>query len=82
MLTRNIEFYNFNIKKKLKLLKIKKDFLRFNNLVKTFPLLKSYSKNYRYSYKKKLLVNIKIIKVSVFLVWEVLFLVQRQYINF
>ena len=53
MLTRNIEFYNFNIKKKLKLLKIKKDFLKFNNLVKTFPLLKSYSKNYKYSYKKK-----------------------------
>ena len=59
MLTRNIEFYNFNIKKKLKLLKIKKDFLKFNNLVKTFPLLKSYSKNYKYSYKKKIITKYK-----------------------
>ena len=59
MLTRNIEFYNFNIKKKLKLLKIKKDFLKFNNLVKTFPLLKSYSKNYKYSYKKKIISKYK-----------------------
>ena len=53
MLTRNIEFYNFKIKKKLKFLKIKKD------LVKTFPLLKSYSKNYRYSYKKKIISKYK-----------------------
>jgi len=59
MLTRNIEFYNFKIKKKLKFLKIKKDFLKFNNLVKTFPLLKSYSKNYRYSYNKKIISKYK-----------------------
>ena len=59
MFTRNIEFYNFNIKKKLKLLKIKKDFLKFNNLVKTYPLLKSYSKNYKYSYKKKIIRKYK-----------------------
>ena len=59
MLTRNIEFYNFNIKKKLRLLKIKKDFLKFNNLVKTYPLLKSYSKNYKYSYKKKIISKYK-----------------------
>jgi len=59
MLTRNIEFYNFKIKKKLKFLKIKRDFLKFNNLVKTFPLLKSYSKNYRYSYNKKIISKYK-----------------------
>ena len=58
MLTRNIEFNNFNIKKK-KFLKIKKDFFKFKNLVKIFPLLKSYSKNYKYSYKKKIINKYK-----------------------
>jgi len=58
MFTKNIIFNNFkkkNLKKNKKLI----NFLKYENLIKAYPLLNSLTKEYKYSYKKK---NIKSLK--------------------
>ena len=52
MFTKNIIFNNFkkkNLKKNKKLI----NFLKYENLIKAYPLLNSLTKEYKYSYKKK-----------------------------
>ena len=59
MLTNNIKFNNF--KKKFNKASLKKKLNNFKkqNLLKQYPLLKSFSKNYKYSYSKKQLLKLK-----------------------
>ena len=53
METKHIIYKNFNNKNK-KLNKIKlTNFLKFKTLVKKYPLLKSLTNNYNYSFQKK-----------------------------
>ena len=59
METKHIIFKNFNNKNK-KLNKIKlNNFIKFKTLVKNYPLLKSLTNNYNYSFQKKNLLNLK-----------------------
>ena len=59
MFTKNIKFKNFIGKQSSKKNLILKNFLKDKNLFTKYPLLKSLTKNYQYSYQKK---NIKIFK--------------------
>ena len=59
MLTKNIKFIKFTEKKNLKIKKILKNLLRYETIIKKYPLLKSLTKKYKYSYNKK---NIKLFK--------------------
>ena len=56
MLTKNIKFINFK-KKKINQNKITE--LKKINWLKNFPLLNSYSSEYKYSYSKKYVKNLK-----------------------
>ena len=56
MLAKNIKFINFK-KKKINQNKIKE--LKKINWLKNFPLLNSYSSEYKYSYSKKYVKNLK-----------------------
>tara|TARA_B100001540_G_C15766065_1_gene624026 strand:- start:86 stop:1258 length:1173 start_codon:yes stop_codon:yes gene_type:complete len=59
MFSKNIKFKNFTNKKNLKIKKILRNIIRDKFLLKKYPFLKSLSKNFEYSYKKK---NIKLLK--------------------
>ena len=56
MLAKNIKFINFK-KKKINQNKITE--LKKINWLKNFPLLNSYSSEYKYSYSKKYVKNLK-----------------------
>ena len=58
MLTKNIYFNNFNLKKKFNIKKKYFIFKKINWFVK-FPLLKSYSEKYKYSYDKIFIKKLK-----------------------
>ena len=59
METKHIIYKNFNNKNK-KLNKIKlNNFIKFKTLVKNYPLLKSLTNNYNYSFQKKNLLKFK-----------------------
>ncbi len=53
MLTKNIKFKNFIKKKNSKINKILRNILNNKYLIKNYPLLESFNKNYKYSYQKK-----------------------------
>ena len=59
METRYIIYKNFNNKKKLLNKKKLSNFLNFENLLEKYPLLKSLTNNYNYSFQKKNLLNFK-----------------------
>ena len=59
MLTKNIGFKNFSRVKIKKSIIIKKTFFTKNRLIQNYPLLKSFFKDYNYSYKKNDLKNFK-----------------------
>ncbi len=66
MSTKNLIFENFiNKKVNSKLKKFLKDLISSKSEV-----INSLSKNYKYSYTKKSIKNIKNIKILEFLVWE------------
>ena len=82
MLTKNIRFKNFVIKSKKQ--KVKKI---FENLKKDYfdgklKLLSCLSKNYKYSFNKKLITNIRIIIISELLEWEDQYLERKLFIIF
>ncbi len=53
MFTKNIKFNNFVNKKNIKISKILRSIIKDKVLIKKYPLLKSMSKEYQYSYPKK-----------------------------
>ena len=59
MLTKNISFKNFSGVKIKKSIFVKKTFFDKNKLIQNYPLLKSFSKDYNYSYKKNDLKKFK-----------------------
>ena len=59
METKHIIYKNFNDKKKLLHQKKLINYLNFKILIHKYPLLKSLTKNYNYSFKKKYLSNFK-----------------------
>ena len=59
MLTKNISFKNFSGVKIKKSISVKKTFFDKNKLIQNFPLLKSFFKDYNYSYKKNDLKKFK-----------------------
>ena len=59
MLTKNISFKNFSGVKIKKSISVKKTFFDKNKLIQNYPLLKSFFKDYNYSYKKNDLKNFK-----------------------
>ncbi len=59
METKYIIYKNFNKKKKLLYKKKLSNFLNFEILIQKYPLLKSLTNNYIYSFKKKNLSNLK-----------------------
>ena len=59
MLTKNISFKNFSGVKIKKSIFVKKTFFDKNKLIQNFPLLKSFFKDYNYSYKKNDLKKFK-----------------------
>ena len=59
MLTKNISFKNFSRVKIKKSIIIKKTFFTKNRLIQNYPLLKSFFKDYNYSYKKNDLKKFK-----------------------
>ena len=59
MLTKNISFKNFSRVKITKSIIIKKTFFTKNRLIQNYPLLKSFFKDYNYSYKKNDLKKFK-----------------------
>ncbi len=59
MFTKNIIFRNFLGKKNKKQKIILNKFFRNQNLLKQYPLLKSLTKNYKYSYRKKNIKNLQ-----------------------
>ena len=59
MFTKNIIFKNFLGKKNKKQKIILNKFFRNQNLLKQYPLLKSLTKNYKYSYRKKNIKNLQ-----------------------
>ena len=54
MLTSRIKFTNFQIIKKNKI-SLSKSFFQLNNLLSKFPILKTLSSNYKYSFNKKII---------------------------
>ena len=59
METKHIIYKNFNNKNKKLNKKKLIDFLKFKILIKKYPLLKSLTNSYNYSFKKKYLLNLK-----------------------
>jgi len=59
METKNIIYKSFNNRKKIQNKKKLSNFLNFKILIKKYPLLKSLTNNYNYSFKKKYLLNFK-----------------------
>jgi len=59
MLTKNIKFENFSGKKNIKLEKTFKKLLNYAELLKNYPLLNSFTKQYKYSYQKKEIKSLK-----------------------
>ena len=59
MLTKNISFKNFSGVKIKKSIFVKKTFFDKNKLIQNYPLLKSFFKDYNYSYKKNDLKKFK-----------------------
>ena len=54
MLTSRIKFTNFQIIKKNKI-SLSRSFFQLNNLLSKFPILKTLSSNYKYSFNKKII---------------------------
>ena len=59
METKHIIYKSFNNKNKKLNKKKLNNFLNFKNLIQKYPLLKSLTNNYKYSFKKKYLLNLK-----------------------
>ena len=59
METKHIIYKNFNNKNKQLNKKKLNNFIKFKNLIEKYPLLKSLTNNYNYSFKKKYLLNFK-----------------------
>ena len=59
METEHIIYKNFNNKNKQLNKKKLNNFIKFKNLIKKYPLLKSLTNNYNYSFQKKNLLNFK-----------------------
>ena len=59
METKHIIYKNFNNKNKELNKKKLTNFLKFKILIEKYPLLKSLTNNYNYSFKKKYLLNLK-----------------------
>ncbi len=59
METKYIIYKNFNNKNKQLNKKKLNNFIKFKNLIEKYPLLKSLTNNYNYSFKKKYLLNFK-----------------------
>ena len=59
METKHIIYKNFNSRKKLLNKKKLSNFLNFKSLLQRYPLLKSLTNNYNYSFEKKELLNLK-----------------------
>ena len=59
METKHIIYKNFNTRKKLLNKKKLSNFLNFKSLLQRYPLLKSLTNNYNYSFKKKEILNLK-----------------------
>ena len=59
MLTKNISFKNFSEVKIKKSIYVEKNFFEKNKLIQNYPLLKSFFKDYIYSYKKNDLKKFK-----------------------
>ena len=53
MLTKNIKFKNFIIKKNPKINKILKNIINDKALLEKYPLLNSLTEKFKYSYQKK-----------------------------
>ena len=53
MFTKNIKFKNFIRKKNPKTNKILRNIIKHKALLEKYPLLKSFTKKFQYSYKKK-----------------------------
>ena len=59
METKHIIYKNFNNKNKQLNKKKLNNFIKFKNLIEKYPLLKSLTNNYNYSFKKKYILNLK-----------------------
>ena len=59
METKHIIYKNFNNKTKQLNKKKLNNFIKFKNLIEKYPLLKSLTNNYNYSFQKKNLLNFK-----------------------
>ena len=59
METKHIIYKNFNNKNKQLYKKKLNNFIKFKNLIEKYPLLKSLTNNYNYSFQKKNLLNFK-----------------------
>ena len=59
METKHIIYKNFNNKNKQLNKKKLNNFVKFKNLIEKYPLLKSLTNNYNYSFQKKNLINFK-----------------------
>ena len=66
METKHIIYKNFNNKNKQLNKKKLNNFIKFKNLIEKYPLLKSLTNNYNYSFQKKNLLNFKIKEVRKF----------------
>ena len=59
MFTKNIKFKNFITKKKSKNIKILRNFIKKKSLLKNYPLLKSLTNKFEYSFQKKKIKSFK-----------------------
>ena len=59
MITKNVSYENFKIKINKKKQNILKKQLKFGSLLLEYPFLKSLTSDYKYSYKKNILKNLK-----------------------
>ena len=59
MFTKNIKFKNFITKKKSKNIKILRNFIKNKSLLKNYPLLKSLTNKFEYSFQKKKIKSFK-----------------------
>ena len=60
METKHIIYKNFNNKNKQLNKKKLNNFIKFKNLIEKYPLLKSLTNNYNYSFQKKNLLNLSL----------------------
>ena len=54
MLTKNIFYESFDIKKKKFSVNSSTKYFNLNNLIRKFPFLDSFTSKYKYSFKKKI----------------------------